>query len=79
MHDFLAAWQRRQAYNAAAATSLTARRQRLAWQHGCTAQSHQDMAAPAATKAVLPSRAATVAMKTPVATAMVGAQKSTIN
>ncbi len=65
--------------SAAGAPSLTARLRRLAWQHGCTARHHQGMAAPATTNTVLPPRAATVVMKTPVATAMAGAQKSTIN
>ncbi len=55
----------------AAAPSLTAWWRCLAWQRACTATR---MAAPAATNAVLPLRAATVAMKTPAATAMVGAQ-----
>jgi hypothetical protein len=49
-----------------------------AWQRSCTARRHWGMAAPVATNAVLPPRAAAVAMKTP-ATAMAGAQKSTIN
>jgi hypothetical protein len=37
------------------------------------------MATPAATNAMLPPRATAVAMKTPAATALAGAQKSTIN
>ena len=65
--------------SAAAVPSLTAWRQCLAWQCGCTARRHWGMAVPAATNAMLPPRAATVVMKTPVATAVAGAQKSTIN
>ncbi len=63
--------------SAAAASSLAARRGRSAWQRGCTARRHWGMAAPAATNAVLPPRAAAVAMKTSAATAIAGAQ--TIN
>jgi hypothetical protein len=63
--------------SAAAVPSLTARRRRSAWQCGCTARRHRGMAAPATTNALLPPRAAAVAMKTPAATVIVGAQ--TIN
>ena len=55
-----AAWQRRQ-------------RQTARWQRVISA-SAAGMVAAAATTAVLPPRAAAVAMKTPVATAMAGAQ-----
>jgi hypothetical protein len=65
--------------SAAAVPSLTARRRRLDWQRGCTARCHWGMAASAATNAVLPPRAAAMAMKTLAATAMAGVQKSTIN
>ena len=51
----------------------------MAWQRGCTAWRHRGMAAPATTNAVLPPRAVAVGMKTPAASAMVGAQKSTMN
>ncbi len=57
-----------------------ARQQRSAWQRGnstAAAWRHRGMATAAVTTAVLPPRAAAVAMKTPAATAMVGAQ--TIN
>ncbi len=63
--------------SAAVALSLTAQRQRLAWQGSCTARCDQGMVAPAANSAVLPLHAATVAMKTPAGTAIAGAQ--TIN
>jgi len=63
--------------SAATASSLTARWQRQAWQRGCALLRHSDMAAPAATNAVLPPCAAAAAMKTPAATVMAGAQ--TIN
>ena len=59
--------------------------QRQAWQRGggvwlggaAAAWPHWGMTVPAATNAVLPLRAAAVAMKTPAVTAMTGAQ--TIN
>jgi hypothetical protein len=60
-----------------AAPSLTARQRCSAWQRGCTAQRQRGMVAPATTNTVLPPHATVVAMKTPAATAMAGAQ--TIN
>jgi len=72
------AWQRggsvKISIAAVVASNLAVRRWRSAWLHGCASLRHRDMAAPAATNAVLPPRAAVVAMKTPAATAMVGAQ-----
>ena len=52
----------------------------MAWQHGSSAAAarhHWDMAAQAATNAVLPPCTIAVAMKTPAATTIAGAQ--TIN
>ena len=74
MHDFLAAQRRRQAWQRGGGAKLDSVAAALGWQRGCTARRHRGMAAPAATNAVLPPRAATVAMKTPGGTAMAGAQ-----
>ena len=52
---------------AVAASSLAAQRRRQAWQCGGASLCHQDMAAPAATNAMLPPRATVMAMKTPAA------------
>ena len=78
-------WQRQcssnvQLSSATVVLSLAAQRRHLAWQCGrraAAARRHWGMATQATTNAVLQPRTAVVAMKTPAATAMVGAQ--TIN
>ena len=60
-----------------AVVAVAAWRWRSAWQHGgsaAVAQRHRGMAVAAITTAVLPPRVTAVAIKTPVATAVVGAQ-----